>query len=239
MDKIKNVLSSSTAVKAEKPIKLYSHAGGPNPWKVAIILEELNVPYHNELLDFSVVKQEPFISVNPNGRVPAIEDPNTGLTVWESGAIIEYLLDTYDPTHKLSYASGKEKYDGKCWLHFQTSGQGPYFGQRVWFSLYHSEKNLTSVLDRYGNEISRVIGVIDSHLKKTGKEYLVGDRVTYADLAFVPWFWLILYQPHVMGEGFPAEWQAKFPHAWAWNQRLEARPSVIAARDARAKAMGK
>jgi glutathione S-transferase len=197
------------------------------------------VPYHNELLDFSVVKQEPFISVNPNGRVPAIEDPNTGLTVWESGAIIEYLLDTYDPTHKLSYASGKEKYDGKCWLHFQTSGQGPYFGQRVWFSLYHSEKNLTSVLDRYGNEISRVIGVIDSHLKKTGKEYLVGDRVTYADLAFVPWFWLILYQPHVMGEGFPAEWQAKFPHAWAWNQRLEARPSVIAARDARAKAMGK
>jgi len=238
MEKVKNILHSTTA-KAEKPIKLYSHAGGPNPWKVAIILEELNVPYHSELLDFSVVKQEPFISVNPNGRVPAIEDPNTGAVVWESGAIIEYLLDTYDHADKLSYTSTKEKYDAKCWLHFQTSGQGPYFGQRVWFSLYHSEKNLTSVLDRYGNEIKRVIGVIDAHLKKTGTEYLVGDKVTYADLSFIPWFWLILYPPFVMGEGFPQEWETQFPHAWAWNQRLAARPSVIAARDARFKAMGK
>jgi glutathione S-transferase len=64
---------------------------------------------------------------------------------------------------------------------------GPYFGQRAWFIFYHPEKNLTSCLDRYGNEIKRVLGVIDAHLKKTGTEYLVGDKCTYADLAFVPW----------------------------------------------------
>ena len=48
-----------------------------------IIAEELKIPYDSEYIDFSVIKQEPFISVNPNGRVPAIEDPNTGITVWE------------------------------------------------------------------------------------------------------------------------------------------------------------
>lgn len=56
---------------------------GPNPWKVAIILEELGVPYHQEFLDFSVLKQEPFISANPNGRLPALEDPNTSITLFE------------------------------------------------------------------------------------------------------------------------------------------------------------
>lgn len=56
---------------------------GPNPWKVAIILEELGVPYHQEFLDFSVLKQEPFISANPNGRLPALEDSNTGITLFE------------------------------------------------------------------------------------------------------------------------------------------------------------
>jgi len=51
---------------------------------------------------------------------------------------------------------------------------------------YHPEKDLTSCLDRYGNEIRRVLGVIDAHLKKTGSEYLVGDKCTYADLMFMP-----------------------------------------------------
>lgn len=66
-----------------KPIHLYSHATGPNPWKVVIFLEELGLPYETEFLDFGVMKQEPYLSVNPNGRVPAIKDPNTGITLWE------------------------------------------------------------------------------------------------------------------------------------------------------------
>lgn len=70
-----------------KPIKLYSHLGGPNPPKVAIILEELGLPYDEVFLEMGPsMKSEPYISVNPNGRVPAIEDPNTGLTIWEVGS---------------------------------------------------------------------------------------------------------------------------------------------------------
>ena len=70
---------------------------------------------------------------NPNGRVPVIEDPNTGLTLWESGAIIPYLLETYDKGDRLRYSQGKERWEQECWLHFQTSGQGPYYGQRAWY----------------------------------------------------------------------------------------------------------
>lgn len=131
-EKAKNVLNASGANKDLKPITLYSHPGGPNPWKVAIILSELGIPYENKIMDFADLKKDPFESINPNGRVPAIEDPNSGLNLWESGAIIEYLLETYDKGDSLRYKSGKERWEQECWLHFQTSGQGPYYGQRAW-----------------------------------------------------------------------------------------------------------
>lgn len=75
-------------------------------------------------MDFSQLKKDPFEQINPNGRVPAIEDPKTGYKLWESGAIIDYLLDTYDKENSLSYTSGPEKYEQKCWMEFQMSGQG-------------------------------------------------------------------------------------------------------------------
>lgn len=69
------------------------------------------------------MKKAPFTDVNPNGRVPAIEDPNTGITLWESGAIVEYLVETYDKDDKLSYGQkSPEKYQLKQWLHFQMVG---------------------------------------------------------------------------------------------------------------------
>jgi glutathione S-transferase len=98
---------------------------------------------------------------------------------------------------------------------------------------------LTSCLDRYGNEIRRVIGVIDSHLEKHNQPYLCGDRVTYADLAFVPWHWLVLAPPSIMGEEFAKEWEEKYPTAWAWHQRLSERESVKKCFGDRTKAMGK
>jgi glutathione S-transferase len=92
------------------------------------LLEELNVPYEHKFLDLSKIKSEPYESINPNGRVPAIEDPNTGVKIFESGAILEYLVETYDKEKKLSYESAQQKWSTKSWLHFQMSGQGPYFG---------------------------------------------------------------------------------------------------------------
>lgn len=79
--------------------------------------------------------------------------------------------------------------------------------------------------------------MIDSHLKASGKQYLVGDKVSYADLAFVPWHWLLEYPPHIMGEEFIAEWKEKYPACWAWNQKLNERPAVKKCRDERTEAI--
>lgn len=68
-------------------------------------------------------KEEWFKAINPNGRVPTIVDRNTGVTLWESGAILEYLVDTYDKEGKLTVADPKEKWQLKQYLHFQMSGQ--------------------------------------------------------------------------------------------------------------------
>lgn len=66
-----------------KSFLLYYKGPSPNPWKVAIILEELSLPWTLVPVQPSELKSEPFISLNPNGRVPALEDPNTGIVLWE------------------------------------------------------------------------------------------------------------------------------------------------------------
>jgi glutathione S-transferase len=87
------------------------------------MLEELGLPYQGEFVDETELKAPKFESVNPNGRVPAIYDPNTDITLWESGAIITYLVDQYDKEKKLTYDSLKEKYQLLQWQHFQASGK--------------------------------------------------------------------------------------------------------------------
>jgi glutathione S-transferase len=222
-----------------KPLKIWTHASGPNPWKVVIILEELGLPYEHINVNFADIKSEPYISVNPNGRVPALRDPNNGdLTLWEvgesttwtcycalrwhaqSGAIIDYLIDVYDKEGKLSYTSGPEKYHQKTWEHFQMSGQGPYFGQWAWF-LHFAPEKIPLAIERYKNEIIRVTSVIELHLVKQGTDYLVGDRVTYADLMFVSWYKTL--------RDYPDFELKKFEKFFAWTERLFNRPSVVKA----------
>lgn len=131
---------------------------------------------------------------------------------------------TYDKEGKLHYTSSPQKYYQDQWAHFQMSGQGPYYGQKAWFTHFHPEKNITSAIERYGNEIRRVLGVIDLHLSKTGQQYLVpGDKVTYADLMFVPWNAMTGF---IVSEDFDKEWKEKYPTCYAWHQKLIARPAV-------------
>ena len=71
-----------------KPIKLYGQ-GGLNPSKVRILLEELEIPFEGMPVKLADVKKPEYLAFNPNGRIPAIYDPNTDITLWESGAIME------------------------------------------------------------------------------------------------------------------------------------------------------
>ncbi|GKZ20605.1 glutathione S-transferase, nitrogen catabolite repression regulator [Aspergillus brasiliensis] len=202
-----------------KPITLYGHTMGPNPWKVVMVLEELELPYKTTYISITEVKKEPYVSVNPNGRVPAIEDPNTGITLWESGAIIEYLIETYDKDNKISFQAGTPEYfQAKQWLHFQMSGQGPYFGQAVWFRRHHPEV-VPSAQERYKNEALRVSGVLDKVLKD--REYLVGGRYSYADASFVQWYNVFEYATD--GD---VDLEKEFPNLYSWLERIKARPAI-------------
>lgn len=209
-----------------KPIKVYGE-GGANPPKVVMILEELGLPYENIEVPYSEIKNPEYLKINPNGRIPSIYDPNTDLTLWESGAIIEYLVEKYDKDHKLSYPAGSnEAFQTKQWLFFQATGQGPYYGQAVWFTKYHEEK-LPSALERYIKEIHRVTGVLEDWLaqKKASSPgadgpWLVGDRITYADIAFVVWQSIVA---QVFEERYSPD---DFPHVKEWLDRLVSRPAV-------------
>lgn len=105
-----------------QPIALYSHQYGPNPWKVALILEELDIPYTTTFVDFTAVKKKPYTPMCPNGRLPVIEDPNTGIVLWESGAITEYLVEKYDTEKHLTHTTSAERYHIRQWIFFQVSG---------------------------------------------------------------------------------------------------------------------
>lgn len=125
---------------------MFSKALGPNPWKSAIVLEELGLQYENRFIEAADVKKRPYLDLNPNGRVPCIEDPNTGMVLWESAAINEYLVHTYDRTGTLWCPEGPDHFVMKQWLYFQMSGQGPYYGQgssvsQVFFDAHVPDSN--------------------------------------------------------------------------------------------------
>ncbi|KAM3482415.1 hypothetical protein MY8738_003951 [Beauveria namnaoensis] len=203
-----------------QPIKLYAHKKGPNPWKVALILEELGLPYETTYLEFPDAKVEPYISLNPNGKLPAIQDPNHSIELFESGAIIEYLIEQYDKDGKLSHESLQDKSLARAWLHLQMSAQAPVIGYKVWMGRTYDASQIVSANEFLTLEIKRVLGVLDKHLAKTGGPYLLGAKVSYADLAFVPHYMMLpLFVP-----GYdPA---TDYPHYAAWLAALKERPAV-------------
>ncbi|KAI0163890.1 glutathione S-transferase [Xylariaceae sp. FL1272] len=210
-----------------KPIKLYGHSG-PNPIKVLIILEELGIPYEVEEVPFAEVKGDYYTAINPNGRLPAIDDPNTGLRLWESGAIVEYLMEKYDTERKLSFEPGSEEYwHARQYMAFQISGQGPYFGNAIFFTKYAQPPNKEAT-ERFVKEIHRVHGVVERILGDEKKKnssgdgpWLVGNKMSYADLSFSVWSGMIALmwpkeQHDIDQYPLTKEWLGKMTQRKAW-----------------------
>ncbi|KAI0107801.1 glutathione S-transferase [Nemania sp. FL0031] len=222
------------STKSLKPILVYTLIPGPNPWKVILILRELNIQYEVEYVDFRDVKKRPFIDINPNGRTPAIRDPNNNdLILWESGAIIQYIIEQYDTERILTYDSFPEKHQINQWLHFQVSGQGPYYGQTSWFNVLQDPK-IPAASERYNEQLKRVLGVLESWLGGADdRRWLVGDKMTYADLAFVPWNDriddVLLCPPEKKFEGFPnvQAWHERMTERPAWKEIMKQRTSLM------------
>ncbi|KAK4121286.1 glutathione S-transferase [Parathielavia appendiculata] len=191
-----------------------SAAPRPNPWKVVFAREELGLNYEVKSFRFDDVKNKLFTDINPNGRVPAIEDPNTGLTLWESGAIYQYIVDVYqyivdvyDTDKRLTHAALNDRHLCNQWLHFQTSGQGPHFGQAGWFRHLHPIQ-VPPAIERYAKEVRRVLA--------SWTAWLIGGKMTFADMAFVPWNFRL---SEVLMQSWDEVW-AGLPHVRAWHERM-------------------
>ena len=163
-------------------IDLYT-APTPNGWKASIALEELALPYTVKALRLDQLeqKQESFLRINPNGRIPAIVDRDAGdFAVFESGAILLYLAEK---TGKLIPADAKGRSVVVQWLMFQMGGVGPMQGQANVFFRYAPEK-IPFAIERYQKETRRLYEVLDRRLGEA--EYLAGDY-SIADIATWPW----------------------------------------------------
>ncbi len=204
-------------------LQLYS-LPTPNGVKVSILLEELGLPYEVHLVDIS--KDETwtpeFLSLNPNGKIPAIIDPDgpggKPLPLFESGAILVYLAERagrFLPTDPAA------RYETLQWVFFQMAAIGPMFGQVGFFHKYAGrEFEDKRPRDRYVAESRRLLGVLEGRLKD--RAWIMGDDYTIADIAILGWV-RNLVEHYGAGElvGY-----ADFPHVAAWLARGLARPAV-------------
>src|SRR3954470_22528414 len=170
-------------------IDLYT-APTPNGHKASVTLEELGLPYtvHAINLGTNEQKQEWFLKLNPNGRIPVIVDHDApggkDLTVFETGALMIYLAEK---TGRLLPSEPQARAEVIQWLMFQMSGIGPMMGQANVFFRYFPEK-IQPAIDRYQGESRRLFAVLDGHLRD--HEYLAGDY-SIADIA--TWAWVRIH----------------------------------------------
>jgi GST-like protein len=169
-------------------LQLYS-VPTPNGVKASIMLEETGLPYEPHLVSFDANDQgtPEFRSLNPNGKIPAILDPNgpggRPIGLFESGAILIYLADK---TGMYLPRDPARRYEAIEWLMFQVGGVGPMFGQVGFFHKFagkdYEDKRPR---DRYVAEAKRLLGVLDARLAE--RAWIMGDSYSIADIAILPW----------------------------------------------------
>ncbi|WP_312686852.1 glutathione S-transferase N-terminal domain-containing protein [Brevundimonas nasdae] len=208
-------------------LQLYS-LPTPNGVKVSIMLEEVGLAYEPHLIDITKNETwgEEYLSLNPNGKIPAIIDPEgpggQPLGLFESGAILIYLAEK---TGKFLSADPAERYQTIQWVMFQMGAIGPMFGQLGFFHRFAGkEYEDKRPRDRYVAESRRLLGVLETRLANEGgepRDWIIGDY-SIADIAILGWV-RNLIGFYEAGEivGFK-----DFPHVAAWLERGLARPAV-------------
>jgi GSH-dependent disulfide-bond oxidoreductase len=204
-------------------IRFYFHPT-PNPAKVALFLEETDLPYQVMPIDTRKGEQHApeFRAINPNGKVPAIVDTDgpggSTVTVFDSTAILLYLAEK---TGQL-LGSPATRGDLLSWLFFIATGLGPYSGQAVHFQRAAPEK-VPYAINRYRREAERHYDVLDKHLK--GKDFIVGNAYSIVDIS--AWGWIDRASFVLPGSDDPL---AAFPEIRRWFHAIDARPAVARAR---------
>ncbi len=184
----------------------------PNGQKISIMLEECGLDYEVKRVNIGAGDQfDPaFLAISPNNRMPAIVDTDTGISVFEGGAILIYLAEK---AGMLLPEEQVPRFEVLQWLFWQAGGLGPMAGQLSHFVNY-VEEDLEYPLKRYANEYDRLLAVMDVRLKD--RDYLAGDY-SIADIASFPW--VVPYRR--LGNDLD-----KFPRLRRWFDELKVRPAV-------------
>lgn len=203
-----------------RPIELW-YWPTPNGWKVSIALEEMSLPYELKPVNIGAGEQfsREFQAISPNGRMPAIVDPDgpdgRPLSIFESGAILQYLGAKSGRFYPAD-ARGKAEVDQ--WLFWQVGGLGPMAGQTHHFRQYapamiRDQRQIAYGVRRYTDETHRLYGVLDRRL--ADREFIAGEY-SIADMAAWPWI-----LPEAQGQDL-----SDFPNLKRWMEAVGARPAV-------------
>ncbi|GAB7346459.1 hypothetical protein MBLNU457_5151t1 [Dothideomycetes sp. NU457] len=214
-------MSRPTGLIASKGLELLTF-GTPNGHKASIILEELKEAYGSPDYVFqsinimeNIQKEEWFTKLGPNGRIPVLVDHDKGgLGIMEGAAILSYLCRHYDPEHKFCFTSDPDLSYQEQWVAWQHGGLGPMQGQANHFFRLAKER-IPYPTQRYVGETERLYGILDKALE--GKEYLVGNKYSVADIANFSW---------VNVSYFAGIDLKQFPNVYKWWERINARPAV-------------
>ena len=189
----------------------------PNGHKITIFLEEAGMDYEIHPVNISKGEQfaEAFLRIAPNNRIPAIRDtaPADGgapISIFESGAILEYLAEK---SGKFLPSAPRDKYNVLQWLYWQMAGLGPMAGQNHHFVQYAPER-IPYAMERYVKETNRLYGVLNKQL--AGQEFIAG-AYSIADMACYPWIVPYERQQQNLDD---------FPDLKRWFNAVAARPAV-------------
>lgn len=204
-----------------QPIELY-YWPTPNGWKISIALEEMQLPYTTKLVHLTKREQmeDWFLKLSPNGRMPAIVDPDgpdgAPIPIFESGAILQYLARK---TGQFCGGTERDRIAVDQWVMWQMAGLGPICGQAFHFLKYAPSMEPPNVLpyaqNRFRDEVSRLLRVLDTQL--AGHEYVAGDFYSIADMAIWPWASLWRGMDQTLDDK---------PHLARWLETLKERPAL-------------
>jgi GSH-dependent disulfide-bond oxidoreductase len=204
-------------------LQLYSFPT-PNGVKISIALEEIGLPYEPHAIDIGKNETwtQEFLSLNPNGKIPAIIDPDgpggVPIGLFESGAILLYLAEK---TGMLLPRDAARRYETIQWVFFQMGSVGPIFGQVGYFHKFAGrEIEDKRPLERYRAESQRLLGVLETRLQ--GRQWIMGDDYTIADISLLGWVRNLI---GFYGARDLVAFDA-LKHVPAWLERGLARPAV-------------
>jgi GSH-dependent disulfide-bond oxidoreductase len=204
-------------------LQLYS-LPTPNGVKVSIMLEETGLSYEVHKIDFARGHQRSpeYLSLNPNGKIPAILDPygpdGQPLALYESGAILLYLAQKSGQFMPRDPAA---QWHVRQWLMWQVSNVGPMFGQVGYFHKFEGlQVDDKRPLEHYAAEVARLLGILDERLE--GREWVMGDEFTIADISLIG---MVRNLIEYYDAGDLVDYDAR-SNVQAWLARALARPAV-------------